>query len=62
MNQLKGQCPLCEAQITLASDTEVSEIVTCNECSGELEVKQVWLKTGKVLLAEAPAVAEDWGE
>ncbi len=52
------KCPKCDGKITLAENTEVGEILTCDECSAELEVKSL----EPVELIDAPAVQEDWGE
>ena len=52
------KCPKCDAEITLADNCEVGEIITCDECSAELEVKNL----EPITLDDAPAVQEDWGE
>lgn len=52
-------CPLCAGSISLPAGTEEGEIITCDECSAELEVKTV---EPTVTLGEAPKVQEDWGE
>ena len=55
-----GQCPICDAQVTLEESTQVSEIVACAECKNKLEVKG---KNGSTFqLSQAPQVEEDWGE
>ena len=51
-----AECPVCGADIALAADTEVGEIIACDDCGSELEV------TGKDRLQEAPQEDEDWGE
>lgn len=57
---MKGICPICEAQIK-QDNVEVSEIITCTECSTKLEVISV--NKGKTMvLKEAPKVEEDWGQ
>lgn len=53
-----AKCPKCDAELVIADDAEVGEIITCDECSAELEVK----KLEPVELDDAPAVQEDWGE
>ncbi|MFH1375936.1 MAG: lysine biosynthesis protein LysW [Patescibacteria group bacterium] len=53
------KCPKCDADLTLADDAEVGEIITCDECSAELEVKTI---TPEITLEDAPEVQEDWGE
>ena len=52
------KCPKCDADLELADDVEVGEIITCDECSAELEVKNL----EPVELDDAPEVQEDWGE
>jgi alpha-aminoadipate/glutamate carrier protein LysW len=52
------KCPKCDANINLGDDCEVGEIITCDECGAELEVKSL----DPVTLDDAPAVQEDWGE
>ena len=51
-------CPECEAQIELAADTEVGEIIVCPDCGVDLEVTSV--EPAEVQLA--PMEQEDWGE
>ena len=53
-----SECPVCSAQITLASDTVVGELLECPDCGSELEVTELNQPT----LADAPESAEDWGE
>lgn len=56
MNNLS--CPECEAELSLANDTVVNEIVVCPDCGIDLEV----LSLNPPELALAPMEAEDWGE
>lgn len=60
MANIKTNCPICDAQISLADDAEESEIITCTECSNRIIVESI--KDGQAILGEAPAVEEDWGE
>jgi alpha-aminoadipate carrier protein LysW len=53
-----GECPVCAAEVNLAADTIAGEIVVCDDCGAELEVKGV----NPAKLAEAPATEEDWGQ
>lgn len=51
-------CPECAAELDLAPDTVVAEIVVCPDCGVELEVMSV----DPIELDLAPEVEEDWGE
>jgi len=51
-------CPECEAEIELAADTEVGEIIVCPDCGVDLEVMS--LEPATIQLA--PMEQEDWGE
>jgi alpha-aminoadipate carrier protein LysW len=55
---VNASCPECDATITLAADAVEGEIVTCPDCSVELEVVSI----APPELALAPEVGEDWGE
>jgi alpha-aminoadipate carrier protein LysW len=59
-NIFKSNCPDCDAEIEIPSDTEIGEIVSCSGCGLELEVKAV--KDGCVDLQELTLEGEDWGE
>lgn len=52
------ECVECGAEVDLADDVEVGEIVDCPTCGSELEV----VETGPVVLELAPELEEDWGE
>ena len=52
------ECPVCGAQITVASTTIAGELIGCPECGTELEVIHV----DPPQLAEAPETEEDWGQ
>jgi alpha-aminoadipate/glutamate carrier protein LysW len=54
------KCAECDASIAVPSDSIVGEIVSCKDCGTEYEVTQ--LKGGTVMLKQADAVEEDWGE
>ena len=60
MAELSGQCPICDAQVTLPMSTEVSEIVTCSDCNNSLVVSKI--ENVSASLEKAPEVEEDWGE
>ena len=52
------ECVVCGAELKLSEDTEINEIIMCEECGSELEV--VSLEPPK--LDMAPEEEEDWGE
>ena len=51
-------CPECAAELTLAENTEVGEILVCPDCGVDLEVTS--LEPATIQLA--PMEQEDWGE
>jgi alpha-aminoadipate/glutamate carrier protein LysW len=51
-------CIECAAEITLADNTEVGEIIVCPDCGVDLEVTA--LEPAAIQLA--PMEQEDWGE
>jgi alpha-aminoadipate carrier protein LysW len=55
---MNGTCPECEAVVSLASGTELGEILVCPDCGVELEVTSL----DPVVLSLAPREEEDWGE
>ena len=54
----KMECIECGAQLDLAPDLEVGEILVCPDCGVELEV----MGLDPITLELAPEVEEDWGE
>jgi len=55
-----AKCPDCEAEIKIADDAMIGEIVSCPDCGLELEVKQI--SGDRVELKEIAVEKEDWGE
>lgn len=53
-----AECVECGAQLTLADDAEIGEIVDCTTCGTELEV----IDDNPLVLDLAPELEEDWGE
>ncbi|HKZ55879.1 MAG TPA: lysine biosynthesis protein LysW [Anaerolineales bacterium] len=51
-------CPECDANIPLAADAEVGEIIVCPECGVDLEITGL----DPAAVALAPMEQEDWGE
>ena len=58
----KTKCPDCEFEITVPSDTEKGEILSCPGCGLELEVKKINDGGGCIDLQELTIEGEDWGE
>ncbi len=58
MNDKKIKCLECHGEITVADDTQAGEVITCPECSTDLEV----LSVNPIKLAPAPVAQEDWGQ
>ncbi len=54
----EAKCLECQAEIILEPDLQAGEVITCPECSTDLEVKQV----NPLKFSLAPAVQEDWGQ
>jgi alpha-aminoadipate carrier protein LysW len=52
------KCCVCDADVKVADDVMVGELITCADCGTELEV----VSTSPLTLQEAPLVQEDWGE
>jgi alpha-aminoadipate/glutamate carrier protein LysW len=61
-NQNKAKCPDCDYELTVPSDTEKGEILSCPGCGLELEVKKISDGGGCVDLQELTIEGEDWGE
>ena len=57
MANTAANCPECEAVVDVQG-LLVGEILYCQDCSAELEVRN--LEPAEVALA--PQIAEDWGE
>jgi lysine biosynthesis protein LysW len=55
-----GNCPVCDAAVTLVADVKASEVVPCLECKTKLVVQS--LDGEAATLVEAPKVEEDWGQ
>jgi alpha-aminoadipate/glutamate carrier protein LysW len=60
MPNSQGTCPICDAQITVAANTEESEILTCQDCNNQVVVESI--SGNQAVLSEAPEIEEDWGE
>jgi len=53
-----GECPVCAAEAELAADAIAGELLVCEDCGAELELKSL----DPVALADAPSAAEAWGQ
>lgn len=60
MTKLKSECPICAETISIAENTETSEIIQCPSCNNRIVVTNI--KGNKVILEEAPKIEEDWGQ
>lgn len=58
---MKAVCPVCDANLKLATDLVESEVFECTECGRKIVVEKM-NKSANLILAEAPVVEEDWGE
>ena len=54
------KCPDCEADMEIADDVMVGEILSCPDCGLDLEVKRIEGQT--VELQKLAIEKEDWGE
>lgn len=52
------ECPECAANLAVGQNVLVGEILDCQDCGAELEVRA----TNPVRVELAPQVEEDWGE
>ncbi len=55
---MMAECIVCGIKMTIPEDTEVNEIILCEECETELEV----VGLNPIELQMAPEIEEDWGE
>lgn len=51
-------CPECDSQVEIPTDALAGEVVTCGDCSSELEV----MTLDPLAVELAPEMEEDWGE
>jgi alpha-aminoadipate carrier protein LysW len=54
------KCPECEADMKVADDAIVGEIISCQDCGADYEVAS--LENGTATLKAAESAKEDWGE
>lgn len=60
MANKKSVCPVCDNSVSIPSNTEVSEIMNCSDCNSRLMVERI--QNDQIVLQQAPAIEEDWGE
>lgn len=60
MSGKKCECPTCFFEFELEDDVIAGEVVTCPDCSADLEVVSV--SSDAVQVEPAGASEEDWGE
>ena len=53
-----AECLECAADLDLADDVEVGELIVCADCGAEFEV----LGLDPITIEAAPEIEEDWGE
>ncbi len=53
-----SECPVCGANISVADDVVKGELLECDDCGTELEVKNI----DPLKIEEAPEAEEDWGQ
>ncbi len=58
---MQAKCPICDADLKLAKDLVESEVFECADCHRKIVVEKLSKEKG-LILAEAPAVEEDWGQ
>ena len=57
---MKIECKECAAEIPVADDAIVGEIITCPECGSDFEITAK--NEGVVEIKRAESVGEDWGQ
>ena len=57
-----SKCPDCDAVLNISCDIEAGEILSCQSCGLELEVKRVTNGGEYIDLQELIIEGEDWGE
>ncbi len=53
-----AECPVCGGDVEITPDVIVGELLDCDDCGSEIEVRTLT----PVRLEVAPTPAEDWGE
>ena len=53
-----SECTVCGFVIEFPSDTEIWELIECQDCGTEFEV----ISISPIEIEEAPMTEEDWGE
>lgn len=58
MTKKQTKCPDCDAEINFAGSVEKGEVITCKDCSVQLEV----ISLQPLKINHLPKMDEDWGE
>lgn len=58
--EFKGTCPICEANLKVKEDVQVSEVLSCPDCNSLLVVDSI--EDHSLFLKIAPEIEEDWGQ
>jgi hypothetical protein len=56
----RGYCPVCSVLVAPHGTVVESEILACPECRSLLVVEA--RQGGRMVLAQAPVIEEDWGQ
>ena len=57
---MKIECKECGAEIPVADDSIVGEIITCPDCGSDFEITAK--NEGVIEIKRAESVGEDWGQ
>ncbi len=57
----KAICPECEFEFNI-EDPELDEVITCGDCSLNLQITKIDTKDKKVQFELTETDADDWGE
>lgn len=51
-----AECPVCKAEVEIAANVYVGEMVLCGNCGNELEL----IETNPAKLIADPSAVDDW--
>ena len=55
---MKTNCPVCDAEIVVDDNSEIGELIECDDCGVEPEI----VSLTPLQVKDAPQEEEDWGE